>query len=129
MPNEALRSTRDGRSMPWPRVVKRYRRRKCSPDLGINEGRRNNRRLSGDVQMRRLHPDKARRRVPTLPDPDPDVPKRPPPRQARPAQRLIYDPTHSTQTTKAPSSALNIGLGVWFDLCWPYEAQQVRPVL
>jgi hypothetical protein len=79
--------------------------------------------------MRRLHPDKARRRVPTLPDPDSDVPKHSPPRQARPAQRLIYDPTRSTQTTEAPSSALNIGLGVRFDLCWRYEAQQVRPVL
>jgi len=30
--------------------------------------------------------------VPTLPDPVPDVPKRPPPRQARPAQRPIHDP-------------------------------------
>jgi hypothetical protein len=30
--------------------------------------------------------------VPTLPDPVPDVPKRPPPRQARPAQRPVYDP-------------------------------------
>ncbi|MEG8045722.1 HIRAN domain-containing protein [Sphingomonas aerolata] len=30
--------------------------------------------------------------APTLPDPVPDVPKRPPPRQARPAQRPIYDP-------------------------------------
>ena len=28
----------------------------------------------------------------TLPDPVPDVPKRPPPRQARPAQRPVYDP-------------------------------------
>lgn len=31
-------------------------------------------------------------RVPTLPDPVPDVPKRPPPRQARPTQRPVYDP-------------------------------------
>ena len=30
--------------------------------------------------------------VPTLPDPVPDVPRRPPPRQARPAQRPVYDP-------------------------------------
>jgi len=30
--------------------------------------------------------------MPTLPDPVPDVPKRPPPRQARPAQRPVYDP-------------------------------------
>jgi len=30
--------------------------------------------------------------APTLPDPVPDVPKRPPPRQARPAQRPVYDP-------------------------------------
>ncbi|MES3092798.1 HIRAN domain-containing protein [Sphingomonas aerolata] len=30
--------------------------------------------------------------APTLPDPVPDVPKRPPPRQARPGQRPIYDP-------------------------------------
>jgi len=30
--------------------------------------------------------------LPTLPDPVPDVPKCPPPRQARPAQRPIYDP-------------------------------------
>ncbi len=30
--------------------------------------------------------------LPTLPDPVPDVPKRPPPRQARPAQRPVYDP-------------------------------------
>ena len=31
-------------------------------------------------------------RVLTLPDPVPDVPKRPPPRRARPAQRPVYDP-------------------------------------
>lgn len=30
--------------------------------------------------------------LPTLPDPVPDVPKRPPPRQARPVQRPVYDP-------------------------------------
>jgi hypothetical protein len=30
--------------------------------------------------------------APTLPDPVPGVPKRPPPRQARPAQRPVYDP-------------------------------------
>ena len=30
--------------------------------------------------------------LPTLPDPVPDVLKRPPPRQARPAQRPVYDP-------------------------------------
>jgi hypothetical protein len=30
--------------------------------------------------------------VPTLPDPVPDVPKRPPSRHARPAQRPVYDP-------------------------------------
>ena len=30
--------------------------------------------------------------APTLPDPVPDVPRRPPPRQARPAQRPVYDP-------------------------------------
>ena len=30
--------------------------------------------------------------VPAMPDPVPDVLKRPPPRQARPAQRPVYDP-------------------------------------
>lgn len=30
--------------------------------------------------------------LPTLPDSVPDVPKRQPPRQARPAQRPVYDP-------------------------------------
>jgi hypothetical protein len=30
--------------------------------------------------------------LPTLPDPVPDVPRREPPRQMRPAQRPVYDP-------------------------------------
>jgi hypothetical protein len=67
--------------------------------------------------------------VPTLPDPVPDVPMRPPTRQARPAQRPSTTPTHSTRTKKAPSSALNIGLTARFDLCWPHEARQICPVL
>ncbi len=46
----------------------------------------------------------------TLPDPVPAVPKRPPPRKARLAQRLVYDPTHSTPTNWARVQRLTLVL-------------------
>ena len=52
----------------------------------------------------------------SLPDPVPAVPKRPPPRKARPAQRLVYDPTHSTPTNwaRVQRSTLVFGCGLTY---------------
>jgi hypothetical protein len=46
--------------------------------------------------------------VPTLPDPVPDVPKRPPARQARPAQRPLFDPHAFTLMRKGRSLGLKV---------------------
>jgi len=46
----------------------------------------------------------------TLPDPVPAVPKRPPARKARPAQRLVYEFTHSTPTNWARVQRLTLVL-------------------